>query len=169
MTEELGTRTRTPSPIVEKLIYRDDPFPSLWWTSADRSTDRSIAQEDTQQLGVYARWVLDLLALDLPPGARAAILGGGTFVLPRLLSSRFWGALDVYEIEPHVVEWARNRWPAAPWQIIEGDYRETLKGPYDVIIEDTGEAVDMALLQANLAPGGVLIGVPDLHANMTGV
>ena len=89
------------------------------------------------------------IAVHIPrDGRRIALIGGGMCVLPRIAQV----PMDIYELEP-----ALARFVPPGCTFIPGDYRDTIQGPYDVLIFDLGEAPDILVLRRH-CPTGLILG-----------
>jgi len=112
---------------------------------------QTLAAEFPGELAMYARWALAAIAHG--PVDSIGYIGGGTAVMPRLLKHRARHH-TVYEIEPVIVTTLRVMYP---WlNVIEGDYRDTLRTHHDIIIYDLPGPVPIAQLHAHLNPNGLL-------------
>jgi hypothetical protein len=144
-----------------RLIYTDRQGYDGYYL---RTENYPIATESDDQVAEMARLAIRVADARFPRDARVAHIGGGFCILPRILDLRPWGAQDIYEIEPALIRKAQNRWPNKPWRFVEGDWRATLAGQYDIIVyhinstqEDLSDN-DRDRLTMHLAAGGVLLG-----------
>lgn len=108
-----------------------------------------IATDQAETYERAARFALDCGVLD--PSKTVAWIGGGLCIGPRLFAMT--GCVqDVYEIEPALREFCPEGVAFAA-----GDYRETMRGSYDVIVYDLGGVVPRDFLTRYLTPNGILL------------
>ena len=92
-----------------------------------------VATEGDDQVARCARFVLAIR--DLTPGAiSVAHIGGGFCITARLLGDGF--GHTIYEKELDLARFAPEGATFVP-----GDWRETFKGSFDVVIVDTGDSL----------------------------
>jgi hypothetical protein len=141
MSEVLEGRTREVDDSLRLVIHAGDGHRVVM------RGERGVADDGDFTWARSARF-----AASVPPSAHTiAVIGGGLCVLPRLLR---WASVTVYEIEPALRRFCPNGVVFVP-----GDWKNTLSGPYDVIVYDVGDTPDRSLLEQHLARGGVLLGV----------
>lgn len=112
--------------------------------------EASVCSESDTDLAIEARYALRIRESHLYESV--AVIGGGFCILPRLLGSAL--DIDIYEIVPELERF--RPWHAA---FIPGDWRDTLRGTYDVIVYDIGDLSreDRERLTSHLNPGGLLL------------
>ena len=84
-------------------------------------------------------------------GKAVAWIGGGFCIGPRVFAIADCSQ-TVYEIEPSLQEFCPKG-----IEFIPGDWKDTIKGKYDVIIFDLGGEVPRADLAKNLNAGGIIL------------
>jgi len=84
-------------------------------------------------------------------GKSVAWIGGGFCIGPRVFAISGC-TQDVYEIEPSLSEFCPQ-----DVTFIPGDYRDTMRGRYDVIVFDLGGEIPVEFLSRHLKPGGRII------------
>jgi len=110
--------------------------------------DGLLADDCDQTHGLWARAAVESSPLR---GKRIAWIGGGLCVGPRVFGLGECNQ-TVYEIEPSLAEFC----PVGV-EFIPGDYRETMRGNYDVIIYDLGGDTPRKFLERHLNPGGKIL------------
>jgi hypothetical protein len=110
------------------------------------SNGSCIAAEDPAQYASLVTWALRVAPIT---GKSIAWIGGGFAVGPRLFTD---AKNDVYEIEPGMQQFCPKE-----ATFILGDYQDTLRGTYDVIIYDLGGDTPEEFLSRHLNPGGVIL------------
>lgn len=110
-----------------------------------------LATESPDELARMARIALHIDAM--PSNRRITMIGGGTFILPRLLRKR---RMNVFEPERDLVRFCPDN-----ALFLHGDYRELIAAypPSDVIVFDAipETCYDEMILRAALRPGGILL------------
>ena len=111
--------------------------------------DSCIAEETEKELAQMCRIALHVIEIGSKKPS-IALIGGGTFILPRLL-----GHLNpvVFELRSLLVK----EFCPKGVRCIVGDYRATLTGTYDVIVYDLGGDVPRENLATHLNPGGIIL------------
>jgi len=84
-------------------------------------------------------------------GKSVAWIGGGFCIGPRVFAIADC-TQTVYEIEPALREFCPEG-----VEFISGDYRETMRGNYDVIVYDLGGDTPRKFLERHLNPGGKIL------------
>lgn len=84
-------------------------------------------------------------------GKSVAWIGGGFCVGPRVFAIADCKQ-TVYEIEPALAEFCPEG-----VEFVPGDYRDTMRGTYDVIVYDLGGDVPREFLSKHLNDGGVIL------------
>jgi len=107
-----------------------------------------LADDSPEMYGRCAKMTLEALPLK---GKSVAWIGGGLCVGPRLFAIADCHQI-VYEIEPALAEFC----PVGV-EFIPGDYRETMRGNYDVIVYDLGGDTPRKFLERHLNPGGKIL------------
>ena len=168
--EYFKTTTRE---VQEYFCYRKDPYRFIYKLHFNGHKE-PIADESGPEIQIFADWLIDIVNHNPAPDARIALMGCGTCYLTRMLNLRKWGCIDIYEIEPWIVEnIARREFPEhirrGNWNFIMGDYADTLpnEGMYDIIVYDTTVPPDRELLSEHLNEGGLLLMYPD-YLEVTG-
>lgn len=141
MSEILATEVDAP---VRTRSLRVEPGPPRQLLLGDEV----LATEDLVEWGRMAQQVVRM-----PPGCTVAWIGSGFCLGPRIARGRV-GRQTVYEKRPAVA-----RFIPSFCTTVVGDYRSALTGTFDVIVYDVGDEPDRELLNAHLAPGGLLLGV----------
>ena len=108
----------------------------------------NIAREGQGDSIAYVEWLLTLAKLGIRNGTVAHI-GGGFCTMARIMGPRF--VHDIYEIEREFKQFIPEG--AA---FIEGDWRDTLIGTYDLILYDLGGIVP-EILKNYLNPNGLIL------------
>lgn len=118
-----------------------------------------IASNDPHEMTKATAWASQI---DAHHAGSVAMLGLGTGNLLRMIDDGR-RHVDVYEIEPSIIRWYQATYPfTGRVRFVFGDYRKTLRGRYDVVVEDTGLDGTKPMLQAHLRPGGLLLHWKDL-------
>lgn len=133
---------------VDITIYKDEefrPYVKAGFTGIAYYRGDSLLVSDSWEKAVYHRKVLCRIGeLGLSPTGTVACISMGTGIMPTILAMAPWAAFDVYELYQEIIDDVAARVPsaAAKWTAIQGDWRNTLTGTYDLIIVDTGEVLD---------------------------
>lgn len=96
-----------------------------------------VSEESDSEICRLARLALQLW--DLPIRSKVAVLGGGTMILPRLLTAH---DVTVFELEGPLVEEMVQRY-AGLCNVVVGDFRQTLTGKWDAIVDDIFPRIEM--------------------------
>lgn len=107
----------------------------------------AIATETPHVLFLYLAWFMKIRGVlrNAPANVKVAYLGAGTCVFPRLLHSRSWGQVDIYEVSPEIIATLLTELPeAVDWNFIEGDYKLTYPNgqSYGLVFSDLPNAAD---------------------------
>lgn len=109
----------------------------------------TLADESDGSLAVHARWLLRAIALGRTD-LRVCHVGGGTFVMPRLMGA-YAKEQVILELHAGIADYADRVKPeGANWTVVVGDYVDTLPAqePFDVIFYDVPVLPDRSLLAA---------------------
>lgn len=122
------------------------------WLQIRRGAEILISQsaEVVGRVAIAALQIRD----SFPDGCSVALLGSGVCLLARLLPGQY--RIDAYDNVPEFEHYAVD----AGARFVLGDWRQTLSGQYDVIVNDTEGPLsdsDSATLAAASAPGGASI------------
>lgn len=123
----------------------------------------TIATDERIEWGRISQMMAEIPARGVPAAGTIAFVGAGFCLGPQLANlNRQWDKIDVYEQQQPIIDWNAVNTPGANrWNFIQGDYRQTMLGRYNVILYDAPvDDFDGNFLRSHLRPGGLLLGAP---------
>ena len=142
---------------VRVIVSRTIPakeVPDVWVDDSTGTTQIFTSRADCvhsdndDSVARVTRFALAAIPFD---GKTVAWIGGGLCIGPRLFAIADCKQ-TVYEIEPALYEFCPDR-----VLFIPGDWKDTIKGKYDLIIYDLGGEVPRETLAKYLNPGGKIL------------
>jgi len=107
----------------------------------------------------YEAMLTKIVKHDFPKHPTVAMLGAGTFYFQARLNLMNWVKKDVYEINPKVREWCEENLQryTKGWNWIMGDWKDTLKDKYDLVIYECDETFVDKKFENHINKGGLVI------------